>query len=196
MCRLPRIIAICGAKRSGKDTIADVLVTSYGYKKIKIAEHLKSMLQVVFGFSEDQLESNKKDEVDPIWGVTPRVLMQYMGTDIMQYDIQNIIPNIGRTIWIKRVVDTYIEKNKHQKYVISDLRFVHEYDALLKYNAYIIQVRRNKNKDIITDNLHSSEIEYRNIPANIILDNTGDITDINLKIKMVIESIKTNEEKI
>lgn len=184
----PRIIAICGSKRSGKDTVADILVRDYGYKKIKIAEHLKSMLQLVFGFDAEQLETNKKDEIDPKWGVSPRHLMQYIGTEIMQYDIQKIVPGIGRNIWIKRLIDTHIDENPKIRYVISDLRFIHEYQKLKVYDTKFIQIHRH---DITTDttDTHSSENEYKSIPCHIILDNDSTILCLKQKIDTYMNEI-------
>ena len=40
----PKIIAICGVMRSGKDTIANHLVENYGYENVKIADTLKRVL--------------------------------------------------------------------------------------------------------------------------------------------------------
>lgn len=194
---LPRIIAVCGLKRSGKDTIADILVDSYGYKKIKIAEHLKKMLHIVFGFSEEQLETSKKDEIDHKWGVSPRVLMQYLGTEVMQYDIQKVLPHIGRTIWIQKIKDTYIDADPSQRFVISDLRFKHEYDILKAYNPLILKVIRDNTTTVTIRNEktsipnHSSEVEFNDIPYSYSINNNTDINDL----KNMIHSILLEEYK-
>lgn len=177
MSHLPRIITICGLKRSGKDTLADAFVSKLGYEKIKIAEGLKDMLGVLFGFTEDQLEGCKKDSFDPQWGVTPRQLMQFMGTEIMQYELQKVLPSIGRSFWIQRLVRQHIEKNPHKKYVISDMRFLHEYDTLAPYKPYVIRVHRNAASS--NETFHVSETEYTRIPANILFENNGNIANVH-----------------
>lgn len=165
---LPRVIAVCGFKRSGKDTVADFIVNNFGYKKIKISEGLKNMIKCTFNMTEEQLETDVKDHVDDRWGVSPRRIMQFMGTEIMQYEIQKIMPEIGRNFWIKTLVDKYIDKYPNDMFVISDLRFIHEYEMLKKYNPCIIRVDRHATVHQCT---HVSEKEFTNIPFDIIIKN-------------------------
>lgn len=129
--KLPRLIGICGKKRSGKDVIANYLCNIHQYTNKKISTDLKIIVKLIFGFSDSQIESNDKDIIDKYWEVTPRHIMQFIGTEVMQYQIQSILPNIGRNFWIQ----SFIKKNllyDNQFVVISDLRFIHEYEELKK----------------------------------------------------------------
>ena len=38
----------------------------------------------MFGFTEDQVFGDAKDVIDPVWGVTPRLVLQVLGTELMQ----------------------------------------------------------------------------------------------------------------
>jgi dephospho-CoA kinase len=175
MKQFPKIIAICGLKRSGKDTIADYLCSNYGYTKIKIANPLKQGLKVMFGFTDEQLESDKKDEIDPRWEVQPRKIMQFIGTEVMQYQLQQIIPGIGRKVWIRSLVEEYINNSKHNDklFVIPDLRFLHEYEELSKHNTLFWRVDRITELDKLNHvcDLHISEKEYLQIPVSHIFKN-------------------------
>jgi hypothetical protein len=179
MHQLPRIIAVCGVKRSGKDTIADALCERYGYQKIKVSEGLKDMLKLLFGFSDDQLESDQKDMVDPKLGVTPRKIMQFMGTDVMQFELQKVLPCIGRTFWIKQLIENHIEKNPGVKYVISDMRFIHEFDTLRPHQPFVIRVERDSLDETPCGHVHISETEYKNIPYNVLYKNNGTLEDVS-----------------
>lgn len=174
---MPRIIAVCGLKRSGKDTISDIICEQFGYKKIKIAQGLKDMLKAAFGFTDEQLETDLKDEIDPNWGVSPRLVMQFMGTNIMQYEIQKIIPGVGRTFWMKRIIDHYIEGDINVKYVISDMRFVHEYEMIKKYNPLVIRVDRPGISYPL--DMHPSETEHRTIPCQVVVENSKTLEHLN-----------------
>ena len=176
---LPRIIAVCGIKRSGKDTISDLLCKTYGYQKIKVAQGLKDMLRLLFDLSEDQLEGDAKDCLDPKLGVTPRKLMQFMGTDVMQYELSKILPGVGRNFWINRLVNQHIERCPMDRFVISDMRFLHEYRALERYQPYVIRVERKES----TPCDHVSETEYKDIPCNTVYKNDGSLHDIERYIK-------------
>lgn len=170
MQRLPQVIAICGAKRSGKDTIASIISEKYGYEHIKIAHKLKQVCKILFNFTDEQLECDCKEDVDPHWNISPRQAMQFIGTDVMQYEIQRILPNIDRRFWIQSI-SRDIDMNKNTKYVISDLRFHHEVDELRKRNAMIIKIERPTRSSIDS---HISETEYLNISPDILVKNNGE----------------------
>ena len=177
--QLPRIIGICGRKRCGKDTVAEFLSREYGYSNKKISQDLKKVIQLLFGFTDDQIESDAKDAMDEKWCVTPRRTMQFFGTEIMQYKIQEILPNIGKRFWIESFVKKHIN-NEHQ-IVISDLRFLHEYEELKKHNVFIIKVERTLAETASDE--HISEMEYLKIPVDACIGNNGTIEDLYEKIR-------------
>jgi len=131
------IISISGKKRSGKDTLAN----SIGFKKLSFADPLKDMLRPL-GFTQDQLYGDSKEIVDQFWGITPRWIMQHLGTELMR-------DNFRDDIWIKcmekRLIDTY------EDCIIPDARFDNEVIMLKKMGAIHINVTGG-----IDDN-HSSE---------------------------------------
>lgn len=162
------IIAICGSRRAGKDTLARYLCEKYNYEHLKIAGKLKQILHELFGFSHEQMETDAKEDIDPRWGVSPRKVMQFVGTEMFQYKLQELLPQVGREFWIKSLLET-IQKKK-TNIVISDLRFIHEYQALRQFTPklYVIRIERNNTP---IDTTHSSETEYLSIPANRIVQN-------------------------
>jgi hypothetical protein len=179
----PRIIAICGAKRSGKDFLATYLIDKYDYKHIKIAQKLKDVCQILFGFSNDQIENNSKDVVDQHWGVSPRKCMQFIGTELMQYKIQELLPCCGRKFWINSLINSL---ENDTKYVISDLRFKHEYEELHKLGCLIIKVESYNTTE---NDTHSSEQEYKVIPADIVVYNDMKTTKILTQIQSYVDHL-------
>lgn len=181
----PKIIAICGVMRSGKDTIANHLVENYGYENIKIADTLKKVVSILFGFSHDQIEGASKDKVDEHWNITPRSAMQFFGTEIMQYQIQRLCPNVGRTFWMSSLCAKLSTQPQEKRFVISDLRFVHEYEYLIKTygveNVYVMKVFRT-NISLNTSCQHASEKDYESIPENVKIYNDDTIESLYKKI--------------
>jgi len=176
----PRVIAICGFKRTGKDTIADWFCAHHGYEKLKIADPLKRICNVLFNLTEQQLEGNEKELTDPRWGVSPRRIMQFVGTEMMQYKLQELMPQVDRTFWIKHLIDR-CSATKQEKVVISDVRFVHEYNALKSHygrEAVFIKVISDRNNQ--SDN-HESEKEWLQIPCDYAITNntTTTISDLH-----------------
>lgn len=166
-----RIVGICGLKRSGKDTVADHLVSNYGYTKIKFASSLKSACRELFGFTEEQMETDEKEIVDPVWNISPRKALQYIGTEIMQHKINELIPGTGRLFWVKKIMHE-IQKSPNNRFVLSDLRFMHEYDYLKQYYGNQFQVIKISKINLdLQDDMHISEQEWCRIPHDFLIDN-------------------------
>ncbi len=183
---MPRVIALCGPRRVGKDTIANYLA-GYGYEHIKITAPLKAVCKTLFHFSDDQLETDIKEVVDPRWGVSPRQVMQFLGTEVFQYKVQELLPQMGRNFWINSLT-TLIETNPDKKYVISDLRFLHEHKALEKFDMLTIKISSNRVQHNSTD-LHQSECEYQNIHTDVHVPNNGTKEDLYTKIDTIFDTI-------
>lgn len=180
-----KIIAVCGLKRSGKDTIADFLVKQYGYRKLSIADPLKEACQLLFGLSHDMIHGDTKDVPCPSWyNLTPRQIMQFFGTEMMQFKLKELMPECGRLFWIRRLIQM-IDTHKINKIVIPDVRFIHEYEELVKHygasNVYVIKVQRQQLNSQQKDT-HISESEWKSIGANLFISNDSTIGDLHAKI--------------
>lgn len=184
------IVGVLGKKRSGKDTTGDYLVSNKKFVKYSFANPLKRGAMEIFGFTEDQVFGDSKDIIDPIWGVTPRLVLQVMGTELFQYDIQKHIPEfqaIGRKIWVKRFKQWY-ENNSHLDVVICDVRFQHEADAIMELGGHIWKVQR---PSIVSADEHASEKEMDSITgvtAEIINDRT--LHDLYDKIDNLVHDLR------
>lgn len=155
------IIGILGRKRVGKDTTADHLVNKHNYTKLSLATPLKETCMTLFNLSEQDMIN--KDEIHEKWGVSPRTLLKYIGTDILRKDINKILPDIKDNFWIKLCMDK-CDTIPHP-IVISDVRFQNEIDHIKQKGGIIIK--------IINDNAIKEDDENQ-------IDNLkGDYTIIN-----------------
>lgn len=189
------IIAICGAKRSGKDVLAKYLINLYNYEKLSFAEPLKKAVKELFNFNDIQVGideenaiGNEKDIIDDRWGITPRKALQYFGTEIMQYKMNELIPNINRGFFADILLSKIVE---NKNYVISDLRFLHEYEKIKGLNIVIIKVVRPSLVKI--RDIHISENEYEQIPCNIEILNEGTIDDFINNFELLNKKYKITE---
>jgi len=186
---MPKIIAICGAKRSGKDTLAHYISYKYLYKKLAFADPLKEAVSSLFQFSAEQTGDNDlKDSVDKRWGITPRRAMQFFGTEVLQYKIQELLPGIDRKFLANTLVSK-IKNDESEHYVISDMRFIHEYEEIKKLGAYVIRVDRPSVEENYYHDVpvHCSEIEYRNIPYDLYIRNDADISTLIKRFEVGLE---------
>ena len=213
MPRMPKIIAICGAKRSGKDVLAEHIVKHYNYERVAFANPLKQAVKALFGFDDEQVETDKKDVVDENWGITPRAALQFFGTEIMQEKIQELLPDMKRNFFantLKNYIASHRDADDGQSashrdaddgqsashrdaasFVISDLRFIHEYEMLFhipnirKEDVVVIRVLR-PTTGAAADS-HKSELEYINIPYDVVLVNNDTIENYLAKFDKIME---------
>lgn len=179
------IVAVCGLKRSGKDMVARYIHEQYGHKHVSIAQPLKNVVKVAFDLSDQDLDSDSKDVVHPVWGVPPRILLDYIGTHVFQHDIGRVVPSLNhRCFWIDRLL---LSNKNDAKLVISDLRFKHELDRLRAFSEQhvcqltVIRVTRNGTS---TNGL-ASEMESERLEADYVIDNNGSFADLYQKISNV-----------
>ncbi len=140
-----QIIGIIGAIGSGKDTIADYLIAEHGFKKLSFARRVKDAAAAVFGWDRDLLEGATKEsrewreQVDPFWGLSPRLALQKIGTEMFRQHIRD-------DIWIKGVEkDLAVEPFSH--FVITDCRFQNEIDVIRRASGRLIYVERGLKPD-------------------------------------------------
>jgi len=137
-------IGLLGQKGSGKDTLADYLVNTKGFVKYSFATPVKDIAKIIFNLNNEQLYGNLKESIDDEIGISPRVIVQRLGTEFGQDLIYKLFPELKikkKHIWL-RLFDIFLEKNKDKNIVIADVRFKHEIDHLKKYNFNIIKISR------------------------------------------------------
>ena len=192
---MSNIIAICGAKRSGKDVLAKYLVATRGFKKLSFAEPLKKAVKELFNFNdiqvgidEENAVGNEKDIIDERWGISPRKALQFFGTEIMQHAIDELVPNTNRG-FLADILLSRISGNSCDSYVISDMRFLHEYNKLKssakarKVHSLIVVKISRPSINIAegaggSRDTHISENEYIDIPYDVEIINDGAISDL------------------
>lgn len=142
---LPRVIGLNGFAGSGKDTVAQYFIQNHGYRKISMADAVKDVLSIVFGWDRYMLagetpESREWREIPDVYWTeklgydfTPRIAMQQIGTDLFRKHFdQEIWCNVVR----KKIHDTF------DKVIIPDCRFLNEMKIVWDFGGDIIEVQR------------------------------------------------------
>lgn len=186
------VIGIMGYKRSGKDTVADYLVNNHNFVKMSIATPLKDTCKLLFNLKDDELNTDKKDLPLVQWNnLTPRELLQFLGTDVMQFKIQEILPVIGRDFWIKLLLNR-IESHPGYLVVIPDIRFIHEYETIIekygKQNTLFINVLRDT--CLANIDTHISENEWLQIKPDLTIYNDSTIDKLYKLVDMLVTTKK------
>ena len=140
------IIGMCGLIGTGKDTVADILVNNYNFKKLSFADKLKDGVATVFSWDRQMLEGTTdesrkwREQKDEFWSretnehITPRLVLQMFGTDCMRNGFYN-------GIWVS-LVKQQILQNPQQHFVIPDVRFENEAEMIRSIGGKLWRVKR------------------------------------------------------
>lgn len=186
--RLWMIIAITGAIGSGKDTIADYLIREFGFKRLSFASKVKDVAHVVFGWNREMLEGRTaesrlwREVVDPYWGLSPRVALQRIGTEMFR-------THIHPDTWVKAVVKEIQGSPADAKFVITDCRFDNEVAALKELGASLWAVSRGlepswaaaaREGTPCPEGIHSTDWNVYRLEAiaDVRINNNGTIADL------------------
>lgn len=141
----PPNIGLTGEMGHGKSTVAAYLCQRHGYSEYSFARPLKEGLKKLFSFSDEQVYGEEKNQLDARWGVTPRYILQQIGTELFRNNLNIYLPqikenNLDSGIWIRNFM-RWIEHHP-ARVVISDCRFMDECLALHQVNIKVYRVVR------------------------------------------------------
>jgi hypothetical protein len=176
--KLPPIVGVTGRKFNGKDTIAIYLKEKYGYEMLAFAKTLKDICEIGFGFTDEQLYGSQKEVPDEKWyGLTPRQILQFVGTNLFRDHMSELSPNFGQDFWlicVQNKIKCLCEQNNNACIVISDVRFPNEIDMIRKMGGVIIRVKRPEMYNVNDADVHISEklIDQLDVDVEVINDKT------------------------
>jgi len=202
------IVGIAGFIGSGKDTIADYLITFKGFKRMSYAGPLKDAVASIFNWDRELLEGMTKysrewrDAVDPWWAerlqiphLTPRWVLQQWGTEVGRRAFHD-------DIWIASIENQL--RHAKDDIVISDCRFPNELKSIKRAGGITIRVNRGANPEwydaavqfnrgnkhalelLKEFNVHASEYSSVGLPYDHYIDNNGSIDDLHRKVDSII----------
>ena len=169
------IIGLTGYAQSGKDTVANILVEQYGYTRVAFADKIRDFLYEVNPMVGCSPSGYLKDLVDLIgWDAAkqePQVrrLLQDLGVGARKV--------FGEDFWIKQAL---VSTLKHQKLVVTDVRFTNEAGMIKHFEGQVWRIKRN---NVSAVNSHVSEHEMDGYPVDQIFTNNGSIEDLAALIK-------------
>jgi hypothetical protein len=202
------IIGVAGFIGSGKDTIADYLITFKGFRRMSYAEPLKDAVASIFGWERELLEGTTKysrewrDTVDNWWAerlqiphLTPRWVLQQWGTEVGRRAFHD-------DIWIASVENKL--RSIKDNIVISDCRFPNELKSVKRAGGLTIRVSRGPNPDwydaavqfnkgnkhaisLLNEfQVHASEYSSVGLDYDFFIDNSGSVDELHRKIDSII----------
>ena len=202
------LIGISGKKLSGKNEVADMLSfllfkkgTYQQYKEAKdirqtflrakdyknaeltlpnihsFATNLKKCLAVCTGIDFHELEDRNVKSSKISWlGISYRKLLQEFGEGIRQ--------TVDKNFWVDSLLSQYDDS---KNWIISDVRYVEEANAILDRDGILIRI----NRDTGFDDIHVSEIsldDFENF-GYVIDNNDKSLEDLFNECNYIVENI-------
>ena len=178
------IIGISGKINSGKDTVGNIIQMlaltndpTVNWEIKKYAGKLKEIASILTGATLEQLEDQdfKKQEMGSEWGITYRELLQKLGTEAMRNGLHE-------NVWVNALYADYTNQN----WIITDMRFPNEFDAVKSIGGITIRVNRDDQTKAVDVNAHSSENALDNHEFDYVINNTGSMSDLITKVREIL----------
>jgi len=208
------IVGLVGFIGAGKGTVADLLVENHNFFKESFANSVKDSCAAVFGWDRAMLEGNTpesrawREQKDEWWSnklgkeFSPRLALQLMGTeagrDVFHPDL-----------WVHTVMRR-CENAPLNNYVIADVRFPNEINAIVRSGGKVVRVRRGEdpewyalaresniyNKQEIMRNaypeVHFSEWAWIGSHYDIVMDNNCSLDELTVRVDKLVDSLYNN----
>jgi len=208
------IVGLVGFIGAGKGTVADLLVERHGFFKESYANSLKDACSIIFGWDREMLEGATpesrawREQKDEWWSeklgkeFSPRLALQLMGTeagrDVFHPDL-----------WVHTVMRR-CERAPWNNYVIADVRFPNEINAIVNSGGKVIRVRRGEdpewyalarecntyNKQEIMRNaypeVHFSEWAWIGAHYDVVMDNNCSLDELTVRVDKLVDSLYNN----
>lgn len=194
------LIGFVGHAGHGKDTCGDWCANEYGFRKDAFAGPLKDAARILFMFTHEQLYGKLKEKLDSRWGVSPREVLQFFGTEIVRDKFQELLPTIGEQFWLQHfrhrleAAITLCRENpfiQTSNVVVCDVRFENEAQLIRNLGGLIVKVVRpdhdafaEHKTDAVVRASHASESSIDRIrDPDLLLVNDGSLTDLYRKLQ-------------
>lgn len=201
------LIGISGKMGVGKDTLGSILCDlEPAYEVKRFADKLKMIASLLSGISVERFESQdfKQFNMPSVWNrhkspttaygdqrikMTVREFLQKLGTEAMRDNLHEDVwvnalfadyKSIGGTMDVRRTRIDY------PNWVITDVRFPNEANAIINRGGIMVRLNRDKTPGISKD--HSSETALDNWTGfSYEIDNNGTIEDLILHAECILK---------
>lgn len=143
---IPKLIGITGHAGAGKDTAASYAQDHFsGIYIHAFADALKKACAELFGVSGDKFYDRlEKETIVSDWGVTPRMMAQFVGTELVREHMWKLLKGDTDDFWIRRLVISLQNWNYTDDsiVIVPDVRFQNEFDWIISNGGYILHLTR------------------------------------------------------
>lgn len=197
------ILGVCGKKRHGKDTVGEFLWKDYGFTPIGFADPIKRICMDIYGLSYDQCFGSEEDKetIDERWGLTPRYIMQKVGTEMGR--------EVHKDTWVRYCFDKIdmAYRGEHvlihiperrgffpaassgrclNAWVVTDLRYMEEADSVRSRGGQVLKVVRPGFVEAYQDQ-HASETNIDKIVEDHLIKNDSTLEALRDQVRVFMD---------
>lgn len=173
------IIGLCGAAGAGKSTVADRLVAAHGFQHASFADPIYEAVSAISGMPVKSLKDRRNKESVIEWlGVSPRMLLQTLGTEWGRNMVR-------QDIWIQSAL-----RRIGGDVVFSDVRFDNEAEAIVDRGGEVWLVL-GRAADLGGAASHSSEAGVSAKYVCRTLHNCGQVSDLYAAVDCAYDRLLT-----
>jgi len=175
-----KIIGLSGYARSGKDTVASILVDEYGFHRVAFADKIREFLLEINPILSDGKRLNET-VLEIGWENAKaqsevRRLLQDTGIGARKL--------FGENFWITQSLREWAQSDR---IVITDVRFKNEASTITTNHGLIWRVERDGVSPV---NKHVSEQDMDNWDFDLYLPNNGTIEDLRFAVNYQMEQAR------
>ncbi len=173
------IIGLAGYAQSGKDTVAEILINRFGYKRVAFADKLKE-----FAYDTNPIVGYVAGEPITLKHVVDRDGWESAKTNT---NIRRYLQDIGlaarnhfsQTFW----VDQAMRQVTDLKVVITDVRFINEADTIRLNGGQIWRIQR-PGVGAVNGHVSESQMDDYEVDQTIVNDGTLDTLELLIQTRM------------
>lgn len=184
--KTPRMIGICGDIGHGKSAVADYLVDNYGYVQLSWAEPLKEVCLQVYkhlGAKRRHFFGTQANKAEPLPNITDSLNHPHTGRSILEHMGTEGFRGVDKATWVKVGLATAVDPYPDLRFVVSDVRFINEFEAIRSRDGVIwqaIKMGQQHQRD------HESDQEWRHcIKDALLVAKPGDLEGLRLSVDKV-----------
>jgi len=138
---MSNVIGVSGKARAGKDSLF-AIAQNDGFEKLSFAAELKRRAQQDLGLTDVHTDGALKETVlESLNNNSPRSFLIELG---------NLYRKYRPSFWVD-IVLSKIKENPDKKYMITDVRYPNEAEALKSVGGIIVRLERHPSRDFLVD---------------------------------------------
>lgn len=187
------LVGMIGRKRTGKDTVAGVLATEFGFEKAAFADPLREVVEAIDPIV-DYRTSYKTGPgvIVPVRYSEAVRVRTYEGAKDAYPEVRQVLQRLGTDGIRKLDTDFWVRialgriDARTTPLVLTDVRFPNEAEAIVDRGGWIVRVLRDGTK---TDGEHVSESALDDYPEDFTISNNGTLEELRGVVRTVAQAI-------